>query len=196
MRFIISDESVNRYGYRILSRGMSTASFEKNPVVFYNHGTYSLPIGKAVARFEPTEPAAHKVAILAFGSMVYPAIEAGKALGMPVFDMRWVKPIDADLIKGLASQHYDFVTVEEGCIMGGAGSAVSECISAAGFSRAVLHLGLPDEFIDHGDPGLLLHNLGLDAEGIQQSIQKFFGEQLSGQSNVIRSLLAGRAANQ
>ena len=69
------------------------------------------------------------------------------------------------------------------------------CISKLPFC-SLLHLGLPDEFIDHGDPSLLLHNLGLDAEGIQQSIQKFFGEQLSGQSNVVRSLSAGRAANQ
>lgn len=179
-------------------KGPSSVRYPRGvgPGVVADESLDTLPIGRAVARFEPLEPAAHKVAILAFGSMVYPAIEAGKALGMPVFDMRWVKPIDEDLIKSLASQHNDFVTVEEGCIMGGAGSAVSECLSAAGFSRAVLHLGLPDEFIDHGDPSLLLHNLGLDAEGIQQSIQKFFGEQLSGQSNVVRSLSAGRAANQ
>lgn len=165
------------------------------PGVVADESLDTLPVGKAICRI-PAQEGGRKVAILAFGSMVYPAMDAAKALQLPLFDMRWVKPIDQDLILGLASQHYDFVTVEEGCIMGGAGSAVSECLAAAGTSRSVLHLGLPDEFIDHGDPALLLRNAGLDAEGIEKSIRKFFGEQLTGQSNVVRSLSAGRAANQ
>jgi len=153
----------------------------------------TLEIGRAIVRYSPDE-SEHKLVILAFGSMCEPGLEAGRALGATVVDMRWVKPIDAELLQRFAEQRYSFVTVEEGCIMGGAGSAVTEHLHAQGFNNAVLQLGLPDEFIDHGDPVLLLKNLGLDAQGIETSIKQHYGELFDRHTNVVRHV-AGRAAN-
>ncbi|HEX4879544.1 MAG TPA: 1-deoxy-D-xylulose-5-phosphate synthase [Limnobacter sp.] len=152
-----------------------------------------LELGKAVVRHTPSEPV-HKLAILAFGSMCEPSMAAGRNLGASVVDMRWVKPLDENLLRQYAEQRYSFVTVEEGCIMGGAGSAVSEFLHAQGFSNPVLQLGLPDEFIDHGDPVLLLKNLGLDAQGIETSIKQHYGELFDRHTNVVRHV-AGRTAN-
>lgn len=145
-------------------------------------------LGKAVVRHTPEAPA-HKLAILAFGSMVGPSLDAAQACGAMVVDMRWVKPIDADLLQNLAEQRYSFVTVEEGCIMGGAGSAVSEWLRANQFNNSILHLGLPDEFIDHGDPALLLKNLGLDAQGIEASVKQYFGDLFDRHTNVVRHVV-------
>lgn len=150
-------------------------------------------IGKAVIRYSP-DSVEHKLVILAFGSMCEPSIKAGQALGATVVDMRWVKPIDTALLQQFAEQRYCFVTVEEGCIMGGAGSAVTEYLHAQGFNNHVLQLGLPDEFIDHGDPALLLANLGLDAPGIEKSIKQHHGELFDRHTNVVRHV-AGRTAN-
>ncbi|WP_374351344.1 transketolase C-terminal domain-containing protein, partial [Chitinimonas sp.] len=85
--------------------------------------------------------------------------------------MRWVKPLDADLVKQLAAEHELIVTVEENAIMGGAGSAVLEALAAAGMAKPVLQLGLPDRYVDHGDPAVLLAECGLDAAGIEQAIR-------------------------
>jgi 1-deoxy-D-xylulose-5-phosphate synthase len=115
------------------------------------------------------------IAILAFGSMVTPSIAAGTELNATVANMRFVKPLDVELVKRLAREHDYLVTVEEGCIMGGAGSAVSEALAAAGIVKPIMHLGLPDQFIDHGDPGLLLAAVGLDAKGIAASIRTRIG---------------------
>jgi 1-deoxy-D-xylulose-5-phosphate synthase len=93
--------------------------------------------------------------------------------------MRFVKPLDDALVLRLAREHDALVTVEEGSIMGGAGSAVAEYLSAAGLAMPMLHLGLPDEFVEHGDPAKLLAMLGLDATGIEQSIQRRFGAKLA-----------------
>jgi 1-deoxy-D-xylulose-5-phosphate synthase len=153
----------------------------------------AVDIGKAVVRFRP-EQEERKLVILAFGSMFEPSLGAGRELGACVVDMRWVKPIDADLIHDFAEQRYRFVTVEEGCIMGGAGSAVSECLREKGFVNPVLQLGLPDEFIDHGDPSLLLKNLGLDAQGIQASVKQHYGELFDRHINVVRHV-GGRSTN-
>jgi 1-deoxy-D-xylulose-5-phosphate synthase len=130
----------------------------------------ALPIGKGVVRREGRAEAGRRVAILAFGSMVAPALAAAEQLDATVADMRFVKPIDDELIARLAQTHDYLVTVEEGCIMGGAGSAVAESLLAGGVTRPVLQLGLPDCFIDHGDPALLLASVGLDAAGIAKSI--------------------------
>jgi 1-deoxy-D-xylulose-5-phosphate synthase len=111
-----------------------------------------------------------KVAILAFGAMLKPALEAAEALDATVVNMRFVKPLDVELVKRIAESHHLIVTVEEHQIMGGAGSAVCEAL--AGTQAKVLLLGLPDRFIDHGDPGKLLASVGLDGEGIRASIQK------------------------
>jgi len=88
-----------------------------------------------------------------------------------VVNMRWAKPLDEELLRQVASTHELIVTVEEGCIMGGAGSAVAESLQAAGITRQLLQLGLPDEFIEHGDPAKLLALQGLDAAGIEASVR-------------------------
>ncbi|OFA06034.1 1-deoxy-D-xylulose-5-phosphate synthase [Duganella sp. HH101] len=85
--------------------------------------------------------------------------------------MRFVKPLDVELIKQLAAEHDYLVTVEEGCIMGGAGAAVAEALAAEGIVKPLQMLGLPDKFIDHGDPAKLLASVGLDAAGITASIK-------------------------
>ena len=89
--------------------------------------------------------------------------------------MRWAKPLDTELLLEIAAQHAALVTVEEGAVMGGAGSAVGEALQAAGLVRPVLHLGLPDVFIEHGDPATLLAMQGLDAPGMLASIRARFG---------------------
>ena len=136
-----------------------------------------LPIGKAEVRRE-----GKRIALLAFGSMVAPALAAGEALDATVVNMRFVKPIDVALIAELARSHEAFVTVEEHAVMGGAGSACAEAIATAGLSRPMLMLGLPDRFIDHGDHLLLLTLEGLDAPGIEASVRARFGDLLSGDS--------------
>ena len=115
------------------------------------------------------------VAILAFGSMVAPSVKAGDTLGATVANMRFIKPLDVALVLKLAAEHEYLVTVEEGAIMGGAGSAVAEALAAAGVTKPLLMLGLPDVFIDHGDPSALLASVGLDAAGITASIRQRFG---------------------
>jgi 1-deoxy-D-xylulose-5-phosphate synthase len=117
-----------------------------------------------------------QVAILAFGAMLKPALEAGAALDATVANMRFIKPLDKELIQDLASNHDLLVTVEEHQVMGGAGSAVCEVLSNLNIRRRVLLLGLPDRFVDHGDPGKLLASVGLDAQGIQNSIRNVMSE--------------------
>jgi 1-deoxy-D-xylulose-5-phosphate synthase len=114
------------------------------------------------------------VAILAFGTLLYPALAAAERLGASVANMRWAKPLDLELLRELALSHAAFVTLEEGCVMGGAGSAVLEALQAEGLQLPVLQLGLPDQFIEHGDPAKLLAMLGLDAAGIERSVRQRF----------------------
>jgi len=112
-----------------------------------------------------------RVAILAFGAMLAPALAAGEALDASVANMRFVKPLDAALVERLARTHELIVTVEEHAVIGGAGSAVCEALAVRGFEHPVLLLGLPDRFIDHGDPAKLLASVGLDARGIEQAVR-------------------------
>jgi 1-deoxy-D-xylulose-5-phosphate synthase len=114
------------------------------------------------------------VAILAFGSMVAPSVAAGGELNATVANMRFVKPLDVELVRQLARDHDYLVTVEEGSVMGGAGAAVAEALAAEGIVKPILMLGLPDKFIDHGDPATLLAAVGLDAQGIAASIRQRF----------------------
>jgi len=130
----------------------------------------SLPWGKGEVRRR-----GERIAILAFGTLLYPALAAGEALGATVANMRYVKPLDVALVAELARTHDAIVTVEEGCLMGGAGSAVLEALQAERIEIPVLQLGLPDVFVEHGDPAKLLAACGLDAAGIEQSILKRFG---------------------
>jgi 1-deoxy-D-xylulose-5-phosphate synthase len=108
-----------------------------------------------------------KIAILVFGTLLPAALKAAEALNLSVADMRFVKPLDLALVLELAASHAGLVTLEEGAIMGGAGSAVAEALAAAGVVSALLQLGLPDRFIDHGEQGALLASVGLDAVGIE-----------------------------
>ena len=128
-----------------------------------------LPFGKGEVRRAGTG-----IAILAFGTLLFPALAAADKLGATVVNMRWAKPLDVELLLSVAARHEALVTVEEGALMGGAGSAVLEALQAAGVLRPVLQLGLRDEFIEHGDPGRLLALQGLDAQGIEASIRARF----------------------
>ncbi len=119
-----------------------------------------------------------RIAVLAFGTLLHPALAAAENLGATVADMKFIKPLDTALVLELARGHDALVTVEEGCVMGGAGSAVLEALAAAGVNKAVLQLGLPDSYVEHGDPAKLLAQCGLDAAGIEMSILKRFGPQL------------------
>jgi 1-deoxy-D-xylulose-5-phosphate synthase len=117
-----------------------------------------------------------KIAILAFGSMLAPSLEAAEQLDATVADMRFVKPIDRALIEKLANEHTHIITVEENCVMGGAGSAVLEALQ--NMQQSIKHpiktlcLGLPDQFIEHGDHATMLADCGLDAKGIASAIAK------------------------
>ncbi|MBC5784172.1 1-deoxy-D-xylulose-5-phosphate synthase [Ramlibacter sp. USB13] len=133
-------------------------------------GLQPLPFGKGEVRRQ-----GRRVAVLAFGTLLYPALQAAEKLDLTVANMRWAKPLDTELLLQLAASHDAIVTVEEGAIMGGAGSAVTEALNAAGVVKPVLQLGLRDEYAPHGDPAKLLAMQGLDAAGIEASIQGRFG---------------------
>ncbi len=128
----------------------------------------ALPWGRAEVRRRATNL---RVVILAFGSMVAPAEVVGAELDATVVNMRFVKPLDAELVCDMALQHELVVTVEENVVAGGAGSACAEALAAAGILVPTLHLGLPDRFIDHGDPAKLLTAEGLDGAGIRRAIE-------------------------
>jgi 1-deoxy-D-xylulose-5-phosphate synthase len=164
-------------------RRLLTSAFEQNhPVavryprgagvgVAIEQGLAPLPFGKGEVRRE-----GKAVAILAFGTLLYPALAAAERLNATVVNMRWAKPIDIALLLQVAARHEGLVTVEEGAVMGGAGSAVTEALHAAGLVKPVLQLGLRDEFIEHGDPAKLLVLQGLDAAGIEASVLQRFGD--------------------
>jgi 1-deoxy-D-xylulose-5-phosphate synthase len=171
-------------------RKLLTTAFEQNhPVaVRYPRGAGpgaaveptldALPYGKGQVRRE-----GKRIAILAFGTLLHAALEAAERIDATVVDMRWAKPIDTALLLDVASRHEALVTVEEGAVIGGAGSAVGEALQAAGVLKPLLQLGLRDEFIPHGDPARLLSLQGLDAAGIEASIRKRYAD------------VAGRAPN-
>ena len=142
-------------------------------------GLEGLPFGKGEIRRErkggQVDAATPRIAILAFGTLLYPALQAAEALDATVVNMRWAKPLDTALLLEVAARHDALVTLEEGAIMGGAGSAVMEALAAAKAVLPVLQLGLPDVFIEHGDPAKLLSLQGLDAEGIRLAIAARFG---------------------
>ncbi len=132
-------------------------------------GLASLPFGRGEIRLQGSG-----IAILAFGTLLHPALVAAEKLGATVVNMRWAKPLDVTLLLEVAASHEALVTVEEGCLMGGAGSAVSEALQQAGVLKPLLQLGLQDEFTEHGDPAVLLAMQGLDAAGIEASINTRF----------------------
>ncbi len=134
-----------------------------------------LPIGQAELLRESGAPVGQRVAILAFGSMVAPAMKAAEVIDATVVNMRFVKPIDLAMIERIANSHDRIVTVEEHVIAGGAGSACAEALVELGERIPMVpihHLGLPDRFIDHGDHATLLALEGLDAAGIEASVRR------------------------
>ena len=133
-------------------------------------GLTPLPFGKAEVRRQ-----GRRLAILAFGTLLYPALQAGEALDATVVNMRWAKPLDLEVLREVASTHDALVTVEEHAVMGGAGSAVLEALQSLNLVRPVLTLGVGDVFTGHGDPAKLLAELGLDAAGIEASVRQRFG---------------------
>ncbi len=166
-------------------RKLLTTAFEQNHPVAVRYprgagagvaiepGLQALPYGKGEIAL-----AGSGVAILAFGTLLYPALQAARKLGATVVNMRWAKPIDTALLLKVAASHQGLVTLEEGAVMGGAGSAVGEALAQAGLAVPLLQLGLRDEFIEHGDPALLLAAQGLDAAGIEASVRARYGELL------------------
>ncbi len=138
----------------------------------------AIPFGKGEIRRERTRTAAQpgkRIAILAFGTLLHPSLAAAETLDATVANMRFVKPLDVALVTELARRHDAIVTVEEGAVMGGAGGAVLEALAEARIEIPVLNLGLPDVFVEHGDPAALLAQCGLDAAGIELSIRRRFG---------------------
>jgi 1-deoxy-D-xylulose-5-phosphate synthase len=138
------------------------------PGAIIDPGLETLPIGKGIIRRE-----GHDIAVLAFGSLLTPALAAAERLDATVADMRFVKPLDLELVRRLAETHDRLATVEENVVMGGAGAAVAEALAGMGLSKPILHLGLPDRFVEHGDHALLMARCGLDAGGIESAIRRF-----------------------
>jgi len=140
------------------------------PGAALNKEMQALPLGRAERRRE-----GKRVAILAFGSLLKSALEAGEEIDATVINMRFVKPLDEAMVAELAAKHELIVTVEENTVMGGAGSAVAEALAARSIVTPLLHLGLPDRFIDHGDQAQLLASVGLDRAGIVAAIRARLG---------------------
>jgi 1-deoxy-D-xylulose-5-phosphate synthase len=155
---------------------LSTAFAQNHPVaVRYPRGAgvgvdagsdlETLQFGKAEIRRQ-----GQGLCILAFGTLLYPALQVAEKLNATVVNMRWAKPLDTEMILTMAGSHDRFVTLEDAAVMGGAGSAVCEFMQKEGLLKPVLNLGLADEFIEHGDPAKLMALQGLDAAGIERSI--------------------------
>lgn len=132
-------------------------------------GLDTVPVGRGIVRRQGKD-----LAVLVFGTLLPAALKVAETLDLTVVDMRFVKPLDTALVLQIATEHRGLVTLEEGALMGGAGSAVTEALNAAGVVCPVLQLGLPDRFIDHGEQGALLASVGLDAAGIERSIRTRF----------------------
>ncbi len=130
-------------------------------------GLEPFAIGKGVLRRQ-----GKMVALIAFGSLVSAALKVGDTLDASVADMRFVKPLDSDLLKQLAQSHQLLVTLEENAIAGGAGAACAEALIELGIRTPIFHLGLPDRFIEHGDPVKMLADCGLDAIGIEAWVRQ------------------------
>ena len=136
------------------------------------HGLDTIPIGKAEVKRH-----GRHIALLAFGAVLPAALSVGEALGYSVIDMRFVKPLDRELILQLAKTHEGLVTLEDNVIAGGAGSGVAELLAAEGIVMPILHLGLPDAFQHHASREDLLAEAGLDVEGIRAAVLKRWPQQ-------------------
>ena len=166
-------------------RKLLTTAFEQNHPVAVRYprgagagvatepGLQALPFARAEVRRQGSA-----LAILAFGTLLYPALAAAEKLGATVVNMRWAKPLDTALLLEVAAAHQALVTVEDACLMGGAGSAVSEALLQAGIHMPLLQLGLKDEFTEHGDVAALMALQGLDAAGIEATVMARFSAYL------------------
>ncbi|BBP76994.1 1-deoxy-D-xylulose-5-phosphate synthase [Pseudomonas gingeri] len=152
---------------------------------------HTLPLGRGEIRRQSAQTQGLRIAILAFGSMLLPSLEAAEVLDATVANMRYVKPLDVDLIEALACNHDVLVTVEEGCVKGGAGAACLEHLAVSMFSNQVLQLGFDDQFIEHGAPEQLLSACGLDAGGIVAAIRVFSGQVALVRGESRRQLMTG-----
>jgi len=132
----------------------------------------AIEIGKAQLLRTMQQVAGKRVALLAFGSMLAPALQAGEIIDASVANMRFIKPLDTAMIAELANSHDLLVTIEENALMGGAGAAVLEAMQALNIHMPVLCLGLPDQFIEHGNHETMLAECGLDATGIIKAIEQ------------------------
>jgi len=174
---------------------LSTAYAQNHPVaVRYPRGAgvgvdagqdlETVTLGKAEVR-----RVGQGICILAFGTLLYPALEAAEKLNATVVNMRWAKPLDTEMIFKMAASHDRLVTVEDACVMGGAGSAVCETLQTARILKSVLNLGLADQFIEHGDPAKLMAMQGLNAAGIEKSIRSFEAPKMDLASGLHESLV-------
>jgi 1-deoxy-D-xylulose-5-phosphate synthase len=133
----------------------------------------ALPVGRAQMRREGRSG----LALLVFGTLLEPAQKIAERLDATVVNMRFVKPLDADLLIALAARHRGIVTIEENAVAGGAGSAVGELLAAAGLQLPMLHVGIPDRFIEHGSRDSCLAAAGLDAAGLSASVERWWAQQ-------------------
>ncbi len=137
----------------------------------------SLPVGKAELRRE-----GKGIALLAFGSMVAPAQTIAEELDASVVNMRFVKPIDEDCIRAMAQRHERIITLEENVVAGGAGSAVAECLQRLGIERAMLHIGLPDAYVQHAERDEQLEMVELDTDGVRRRVLDWLGDKVASPS--------------
>jgi 1-deoxy-D-xylulose-5-phosphate synthase len=134
----------------------------------------TLPLGQAKIEKVCQQESGTKIVVLCFGTLLYAALDMAHKLDVSVVNMRFVKPLDEKLLLQLASEYDGFVSLEDGVVAGGAGSACIEFLMKSGVCKPFLQLGLPDQFIDHGDPQVLMSQCGLDALGIEKSINSYF----------------------
>jgi 1-deoxy-D-xylulose-5-phosphate synthase len=143
--------------------------------VAVERGLEGLPIGRGEIRRHSRAARGSRIAMLAFGPPLHAALRAAETLDATVVNMRFVKPLDTELLAQVARSHDALVTVEENVVMGGAGSACAEALSSLAIERPFLHIGLPDRFIDHGDPAGLIAGAGLDGSGLESAVRDRFG---------------------
>lgn len=149
----------------------------QGPGATINENMEALPLGKAEIKRQ-----GKKFAILAFGSMVYPAIEVAESFDATAVNMRFVKPLDEKLILDLTANHDFFVTIEENAAIGGAGSAINEFLQRERCSIPVLNLGLPDHFVEQGSREECLAECGLNIQGISDSIEGYISRKTAKQA--------------
>jgi len=152
------------------------------PGVAVQQALLELPVGKGELRRRGKD-----VALLAFGSMLAPALEAAEEINATVANMRFVKPIDRELIIELAREHSLLISVEENALIGGAGSEVARVLDEIDKPLRFVRMGLPDHFIDHGDQALLLAEAGLDKDGILRTVRAHQGSTLLRDQHSIQS---------